>query len=188
MLTGRDVEMEETLDVSEHRLVELKAKVEDHNRLRQELQHLQAHLSGIHHQVDTYYKVPEGRLKLRETEGKEKAELIYYERDDAKGPKESTVFILRIRKPENFKTLFDIILKKKIVVDKRREIYDYRGTQIHLDVVEGLGQFVELERKTPASIEDIRKSKKDLEELIRRLGIEKRNLVSESYSDLISST
>jgi len=180
--------MAETLDSSEDRLVELKAKVINLDLARKQLANLEASKVGTLHQIDTYFDVPEGRLKLRKIEGKREAELIYYQREDVTGPKRSKVFILKIRKPEPFKVFFDKVLEKKVIVDKKREIYRYRGTLIHLDTVKGLGNFIEFERKTKGSAEAFNKDKRVLEELMRNLGIEERNLIKGSYGDLLSAT
>jgi len=180
--------MAETLDSSEGRLVELKAKVTNLDPARKQLVNLKASKVGTFHQIDTYFDVPEGRLKLREIEGKGEAELIYYEREETLWPKRSKVFILRIRKPETFKVFFEKVLEKKAIVDKKREIYRYKGTQIHLDTVKGLGNFIEFERKTKGSAEAFNKDKRVSEELMKNFGIEERNLIKGSYGDLLSST
>ncbi len=177
--------MAETLDTSEYKLVELKAMVENVDSARKQLDHLKACHIGTFRQIDTYFDVPKGRLKLREIEGSKEAELIYYEREDVTGPKGSDVFILRIRKPETFKVLLEKVLKKKVIVDKKREIYRYRGTQIHLDTVKDLGKFIEFERKTQGSVKDFHKDEQILEDLMKKLGVKEENLVKESYSDLL---
>lgn len=173
------------MDISESRLVELKAKVENLYSARRELDRLKAPHIGTFHQIDTYFDVPEGRLKLREIEGRKEAELIYYEREDTAEPKKSSVFILRISEPKTFKVLLEKVLDKKVIVDKKREIYRYTGTQIHLDAVSGLGNFIEFERNSGGSAEDIRKDEEVLGKLMSELAIQEENLVKESYSDLV---
>lgn len=180
-------EMSETSDGSESRLVELKARVKNLDSARKQLASLKARCIGTFHQIDTYFDVPKGRLKLREVEGQEEVELVYYEREDISGPKRSNVFILGIRNSGTFKALFEKVLEKKVKVDKTREIYRHKGTQIHLDTVQGLGEFVEFERKTRGSAEDISKDKKVLKDLMTKFGIQKEDLIKESYSDLLSS-
>jgi len=167
--------------------VELKAEIKDLELIRKRLKSLGAIYLGTFHQVDTYFEVPIGRMKLRETEEKDEAELIYYERENILGPKKSEVFILRIRKPKGFKAFFEKVLKKKVVIDKVREIYSYKGTQIHLDTVKGLGTFIEFERKTKDFSKALRKDQEVLHKLMEELGIEERNLIKGSYSDLAFS-
>jgi adenylate cyclase class 2 len=169
----------------EHKMVELKAKVDDLDVVRRKLTSLETQRIGTFRQTDIYFEVPEGRLKLREVEGSDEAELVYYERENIAGPKRSDVFILRIQEPEFFKDLLGRLLKTSATVEKLREIYRYQGTQIHLDTVEKLGAFVEFERKTPDDAQEIKRNRQILEKLMEKLGINQENLEKLSYSDLI---
>ena len=105
------------MSTSEHTLVELKAKVADLGIIRTKINQLEVQSVGVFHQKDVYYEVPEGRLKFREVEGSNVAELIYYEREDIAGPKRSVVTILRIPKNGDF---------RKILEETRWEL-DIRG-------------------------------------------------------------
>ena len=58
-------------------LVELKAKIDNIDKVREKILKLNAEFIGKFHQIDTYFNVPKGRLKLREVEGKPYAQLIY---------------------------------------------------------------------------------------------------------------
>ena len=176
-----------TLHKVEHRLVELKAKVEDLNLLRKKLTHMKAQHIGTFQQTDIYYEVPKGRLKLREVQGHNQAELIYYERENITGPKKSDVLILKVPKPAFFKALLAKALKARATIEKTREIYRYRGTKIHLDRVEGLGSFVEFERETTAEPELMKKNEQKLKALMEKLGISPESLMKFSYGDLIQS-
>lgn len=166
-------------------MVELKARVNALDSVRRKLTDLRAHHIGTFRQVDVYFDVPKGRLKLREVEGKNTAELVYYERKNVTGPKRSDVFILEVQKPAVFKSLLEKVLKTRVTVEKLREIYRHQGTQIHLDTVKKLGVFVEFERKTTADPQAIRKNQQTLEGLMKKLGIKSENLEKLSYSDLI---
>ena len=146
---------------------------------------MKAQRIGRFRQVDTYFEVPRGRLKLREIENEPEAKLVYYERADVAEPKKSDVFILRIRETASFKKLITKILKIRTVVKKEREIYQYGRTRIHLDTVEGLGIFIEFERRTSDDPQAVRKNKGILRELMRKLDICPENLEKLSYSDLI---
>jgi adenylate cyclase class 2 len=168
----------------EHEIMELKAKVQDLEVVRRRLARLGARHVGTFRQIDVYFNVLEGRLKLREVEGKNNAELIYYERENIAGPKKSNVFILKIQDPKVFKNLLKRLLKTSAIVKKVREIYRYQGTQIHLDTVEKLGNFVEFERKTPAGERATKKNQRILEKLMEKLGINSNSLEKLSYSDL----
>jgi len=170
---------------SEQSLVELKARVKNLDLYRKRLGQLKAQRVGSFRQIDTYFEVPRGRLKLRRLDGDEKAQLIYYERDNVAEPKKSNIFIINIGNAEYFKTMQEKVLQVKVTVDKTREIYRYRGTQIHLDKVKGLGTFIEFEKKTPTDSNSFRKNRAILEELMKTLGIDPQSLESLSYSDLV---
>lgn len=172
---------------SELKLLELKARVNDLTSIRERLTDLKAYYLGTLHQTDTYYEVPKGRLKMREVSGKRAAELIYYERKDIAEPKKSDVFILRLEKPQTFKRMFERILKERAVVEKRREIYRYKGTRIHLDTVEELGTFIEFERETSMKPKSLKRNREILMELMEKLGIGEAQLESLSYVDLLQS-
>jgi len=169
----------------EHKLVELKAKFEDLDVVREKLTSLGARYIGTFRQIDVYFDVPEGRLKLREVEDDNKAELIYYQRENIAEPKRSDVFILKVQEPAFLKTLLGRLLKIRATTEKVREIYRYRGTQIHLDRVKKLGTFLEFERETSADAQAIRNNQHVLEKLMEKLGISSESLEELSYSDLI---
>ncbi len=172
----------ETQHSLKHKMVELKARVDDHDFLRKKLSALGAEYAGTFQQSDLYFRVPEGRLKLREVKGDNKAELIYYEREDILGPKSDDAFILRVQEPEDLKKILKKILAPLTVIEKVREIYQYQGTQIHLDTVKKLGKFIEFERQT--SDENIGEDRRILEKLMEKLEINPSNLETLSYTDL----
>ena len=120
--------------------------------------------------------------------GDNEAELIYYERENVAGPKRSDIYILKIEKPGFFKALLKKTFKTKIVVDKIREIYQHRRTQIHLDTDKKLGTFVEFERETSADRDITWKDLQILEKLKEKLEISPENLERLSYSDIILQT
>ena len=166
-------------------MVELKARVDALGQVRKRTLGLGARHIGTFQQTDIYFNVPMGRLKLREVKGKVTAELIYYERENTARPKKSDIFILQIEKPAAFKGLLEKILEPKVTVEKLREIYRYEGTQIHLDIVEKLGDFVEFERKTPDDVQAVKENQRVLERLMKKLGVEQEDLEKLSYCDLI---
>jgi predicted adenylyl cyclase CyaB len=94
-------------------------------------------------QEDVFYHVPHGRLKLRTENGR--SELIYYMRADASGPKVSDYLCLPVSDAESARRLLKAIHGERGVVRKQRILYLAGQTRIHLDRVEGLGDFLELE-------------------------------------------
>ena len=165
-----------------NKLLELKARAKSLDTLRKRLLELKATYVGKFRQVDTYFNSPKGRLKIRQVDNQEKATLIYYRREDITGPKRSEIILINIQEPESFKALFENLLGKKVIVDKEREIYMLEGTQIHLDMVQNLGTYIEFERK----ITNANKDHRILGELMKRLRIEEKDLIQGSYSDLLS--
>ncbi|MBU1670501.1 MAG: class IV adenylate cyclase [Actinobacteria bacterium] len=165
------------------RNVELKARLDDPDAAER----IALRLSGstaprVLMQVDTYFVVPAGRLKLREAD--EGAELIYYHRGDTPGPKESQYRIVPVGSPGPLKELLGACLGVKVVVRKTRRLYLVDSVRIHIDEVEGLGSFLEFEallgEGDPAE---------DGYRLVRRLISEfdlvDGDLIAESYGELI---
>lgn len=123
--------------------VEIKARCGDHGPIRTHLENRSARFVGEDRQVDTYFRVARGRLKLRE--GNIEHALIFYDRADQAGPKRSDVSLYH---PDPGSPLKSILIQANgilTVVDKRREIYFIDNVKFHLDRVEGLGTFVEIE-------------------------------------------
>jgi len=170
-----------------HKMLELKARVRNHDFLRIKLSALGAEHVGTFQQTDLYFDVPEGRLKLREVKDSRTAELIYYERENIAGPKLDDAFLLKVQEYEDLKNILKKILSPLMVIKKVREIYQYQGTQIHLDTVKTLGKFVEFERQTSDNSSMIKKDQHVLEKLMQTLEIDSTNLETLSYSDLVGA-
>lgn len=166
-------------------LVELKAQISDREPVRRLLLNNGGEYVGRYHQIDTYFKVPKGRLKVRELIGLNKSHLIFYEREDIKGPKESKVWKVNIQDPESTKELLSQIFPVCAIVDKDREIYMCNGIQVHLDKVEGLGEFLEFEKEVPDEPEAILRGRRELKDLLEKLEINSRTLQKRSYCDML---
>lgn len=170
---------------SRYKMIELKAKVDDHEFIREKLSVLGARYTGTFSQMDLYFRVPEGRLKLREVEGDDTAELIYYERENISGPKRDDAFVLKIKEADDLKKILKKILTPLTFVEKIREVYWYQRNEIHLDTVKKLGKFVELERQTSDDPKAAEKDRRILKNLIKKLEIDPSKLERLSYSDLL---
>ena len=164
----------------ETRLIELKARLSSLEPARVLIIAMGARYVGTQQQRDTYFNVQGGRLKLREVEG-EASKLIYYEREDISEPKKSDVLLHDAPEPKSLKAILEKALGTRVVIEKTREIYRHKGTQIHLDTVDGLGNFIEFEREMRDPLAD----RVVLDELMEVLGIEKGDLIGGSYSDLM---
>lgn len=135
---------------------------------------------GLLVQQDTYFRVPRGRLKLREAEG-ETAELIYYERAEESAERWSRFTREPVTEPAGLVRVLTEAFGVLAVVKKKRELYIFRDARIHIDEVEGLGTFVEFEvtgGETPASVATMR-------ELRNAFGIGDDSVIKVSYSDMI---
>ena len=164
------------------RNVELKARDPDPARSRTVCVGLGADDRGLLNQRDTYFRAPNGRLKLRE-DGGLPAELIAYTRADLPGERESAYRIVEIPQPEELRHALAETLGIEIVVDKRRHLFVWENVRIHLDEVEGLGSFIELEAVAdPES--DLTQEQQRVQTLRDAFGIAEDDLVALSYSDL----
>ena len=162
------------------KLIELKATLGSLSKARDKINAMGARKQGTYRQVDMYFNVHTGRLKLRKVDGEPTSMLVYYDREDIPDLKESDIIILEIDDLESLKDILQRSLGIKITVTKQREIYHHQGTQIHLDDVEGLGTFIEFERP----ITDLPEDRRNLEGLMDSLGIGQGDLLTGSYSDL----
>jgi predicted adenylyl cyclase CyaB len=111
-------------------------------------------------------------------------QLIYYERPDLDGPKRSDYHLANIVDPENLKTALSLALGVRGVVKKTRYFYTVGQTRIHLDEVEGLGHFMELEVILREGQSDA-EGRAIAEELMDRLGVRKEALIEGAYMDLL---
>ena len=133
------------------------------------------------HQVDTYFRVPAGRLKIRE--GRIENALIYYQRSNARRARQSKVELAQLPGRNAIRAVLASALGVLVVVDKRREIYFVGNVKIHLDRVRGLGKFVEVEAiARGGSLAKVRGQARTFQKLF---GIPATDIVPQSYSDLI---
>lgn len=158
--------------------LEIKARCPDPARVRAILRSHKARFKGLDRQFDTYFRVPEGRLKLRE--GDIENALIYYKRVDQKNSKRCDSILYECPDGSALKKVLTETLGVLTVVEKKREIYFIRNTKFHIDRVKRLGQFVEIEVFGHGKTAKLREQCEFYREL---LGIKKRDLVAVSYSD-----
>lgn len=114
-------------------MIEIKAKCDDHSKIRRILKAHNADFRGIDHQIDTYFKVSSGRLKLRE--GNIENRLIFYSRKNQSEPKHSSVVSTEIDPNSSPKEVLTDALGVLIKVDKKREIYFIDNVKFHIDIV-----------------------------------------------------
>ena len=165
--------------------IEIKARVRNFPDLKRRAESLSDSPVQIIPQEDTFFITPRGRLKLRVL-APDSGQLIYYTRPNQNGPKRSDYHISQTSDPENLRETLEMAYGIRGVVRKTRYLYMVGQTRIHLDDVDGLGQFMELEVV-------MRRDQSDADghaiaiELMQKLGIESHDLIEGAYMDLIES-
>lgn len=165
------------------RNVELKARLRDPQGVRARALALSDGPPAVLTQTDTFFACPQGRLKLRDF-GDGTGELIHYRRPDRTGPKTSDYLICRTGDPAPLLAVLTRALGVECVVRKRRELLLRGDTRIHLDEVEGLGSFLELE----VVLADGRPEQQGRDQaslLLAALGVPEADLVAQAYADLL---
>lgn len=166
--------------------VEIKARCNDVSFIRNYLLTNGADFKGRDQQTDTYFNVKYGRLKLRE--GNIENNLIYYERNNQAGPKDSHFQLTPVTDSANLKDMLIKSIGIKVVVQKSREIYYIGNVKFHIDQVPDLGSFVEIEAGNKTADLSPEQLKDQCDFYIRELGIQSEDLVDKSYSDMIAES
>ena len=163
--------------------VEIKAKCNDASFIRNYLLSNGADFKGIDEQTDTYFNVSNGRLKLRE--GNIENNLIFYERTDQAGPKNSLFHLVKVEDAEGLKEVLTKSNGVKVVVKKKREIYFIKNVKFHVDEVPGLGSFVEIEAGNVLVDLSQAQLKEQCDFYMNDFGIKEEDLIEVSYSDML---
>ncbi|HEX9653889.1 MAG TPA: class IV adenylate cyclase [bacterium] len=162
--------------------IEIKACCPDLAKAKAIAVHLGAQFGGELHQIDTYFQVKSGRLKLREINYQEN-QLIYYERPDEAGARLSNYHIYPVSDPDLLKALLTSALGILTVIEKRRVLYWLENVRIHLDRVKDMGDFIEFE----GIVDDAHRTLEVMQKvasLQNSFQILSSNLVRTSYADL----
>ncbi len=166
-----------------HLNFELKAKANNIYALEEKLLLLSPLFIGEDHQKDTYYNVTIGRLKLRE--GNIENALIWYQRENIGGAKQSDILLYKHSPDEALKKILFKVHGIKIVVEKIRKIYFVENVKIHFDMVEGLGNFIEVEAIDSTGEIGIEKLKEQCDFYINFFEIKQNDFMKHSYSDMM---
>lgn len=166
------------------RNIEIKARVDEPGALKRAAETLADHGPERIEQDDTFFQCPEGRLKLRDF-GNGQAELIFYRRPDQAGPKTSDYRITPTSDPDGLRETLGQALGTVGRVRKTRTLYLAGRTRIHLDQVEGLGHYMELEVVLGDGDQEAA-GLAEAEALMTRLGIRRDQLIDRAYIDLLA--
>ena len=158
---------------STNKLAALEALLQQHNPV----------FIGEDHQIDTYFNVQTGRLKLRE--GNIENALIHYERENTAGAKSSHVLLYQHQPDKILKEILIKTLGIKAVVDKSRKIYFINNVKFHFDTVVGLGTFVEVEAIDKDGTIGKEKLQAQCDEYAALFKINASDFCALSYSDMI---
>ena len=164
---------------------EFKARVDNTEQYENKLLALNPRFEGVDHQVDTYFNVSKGRLKLRE--GNIENSLIYYERENVADAKRSDIILFRFQPDKALKEILILQLGIKVVVDKLRKIYFINNIKFHFDTVTALGSFIEVEAIDHKGELTIEQLKQQCDQYFIFFELDKMQLVDKSYSDLIEA-
>jgi predicted adenylyl cyclase CyaB len=135
-------------------------------------------------QDDTFFACPNGRLKLR-VFAPDEGQLIFYQRPNQKGPKESFYILSPTRSPDTLRESLSFAYGEMGRVRKNRSLFLVGRTRIHLDRVEGLGDFLELEVVLTDG-EDVEAGGAIAKDLMQKLGVQSDQLIEEAYVDLLT--
>lgn len=166
--------------------IELKIKVSNFQGIEKSLKLLGAKYRGVLRQKDTYFNCVRGRLKIREINNKN-GELIFYQRPDSAINKlcDYSLVSLDRARLQQLKSILAATAGIKVIVSKRRHLWLLKNTRVHLDQVDKLGKFLELE--TVLGKTSKAKGEKEYFEIYRLLKLGRFKKINKSYSDLLSA-
>ncbi|MGV3724339.1 MAG: class IV adenylate cyclase [Actinomycetota bacterium] len=165
------------------RNLELKFRCADPGMIRTRAAVLGAEDGGRLWQRDTFFPAELGRLKLRDF-GDGAGELIAYRRPDSTEARGSDYLLANLTDPDALRRVMSFGLGEAGTVRKQRRLFLWRHTRIHLDEVEGLGDFVELETVIVEQTEDA--AHEELRLVVEALGLRDQDRIARAYVDLLN--
>lgn len=165
------------------KIIEFKARESAPGQAEKLLLSLNPVFKGEDRQVDTYFNVASGRLKLRE--GNIENALIWYYRPNDAGSKQSQVLLHKHSPGSSLKEILTKLHGIKVLVDKKRRIYFIDNVKFHFDEVDGLGKFIEVEAIDETGELGLQKIQQQCDHYAQLFGIQKQDYMALSYSDMI---
>jgi len=163
--------------------IEIKARCKNPVTIKEILASRNADFKGVDHQIDTYFKVSNGRMKFRE--GNIENSLIHYNRPNQAGPKKSDYILYHPQPDSSLKQLLTQANGILVVVDKLRSIYFIENVKFHVDEVKDLGSFMEIEAIDSDGSVGEKKLLEQCQFYLDLLGVKEEDLIDNSYSDLL---
>ncbi|XP_052850389.1 uncharacterized protein LOC128261019 [Drosophila gunungcola] len=180
----------EVASPADQRNVEVKARIPGGAEGFEKRLFLARKLSGgqdaqLIEQRDVFFESPlGGRLKLRYLPAPSRSQLVYYDRPDVAGPKLSKFNKTEVDEPEVLEKILRQSNGALGVLAKRRHLFLHGQTRIHLDEVQDLGHFMELEVCLRPE-QTLQQGQTIAEELSKELGIQEEDLMTGSYFDAL---
>ncbi len=163
--------------------IEIKARLEDRANVESRLKALGARCLWTLRQRDTFFAVPRGWLKIREATGRPPEAISYERAADCGGPRASHYDVIILQDAEAWKRLLSRVLPVDKIVEKERTLWIYEHTRVHLDRVDRLGDFLELETVVEGiSVEEARR---ESQRVMDTLGVNAADLIALPYKDLV---
>lgn len=168
--------------------IEIKSSCSDLSKIRELLIENNINFIGEDIQTDTYFKTIKGKLKFREASLPFENGLIHYQRESKSGPKYSQITVFKPSRNEALKQVLIDSLEVISVVKKKRELYMIDNVKFHLDSVENLGDFLEIEAQDTHGLLAKSILLKQCRYYMNLLHIKRKDLIEKSYSDLLQKT
>jgi len=162
---------------------EFKARASSLEEYIKQLENLNPRFVGEDTQIDTYFNVANGRLKIRE--GNIENALIWYERGNTPNSKQSDILLYKHDPQSDLKDILANSLGIKVVVSKKRKIYFVNNVKIHFDTIKELGNFIEVEAINEGGKFAIHSLQEQCAFYADFFRIKSDDYISASYSDLI---
>jgi len=166
--------------------IEIKARTRNFEEVRHRAEGMSDTPVEVISQEDIFFYTPQGRLKLRVL-SHDRGQLIYYTRPDQEGPKRSDYYLSHTAAPDSLRRVLELAYGIRGVVRKTRYLYLVGQTRVHLDDVQGLGHFMELEVVMQEGQSDA-EGQAIAEGLMASLGVERNDLLEGAYIDLLESS
>jgi predicted adenylyl cyclase CyaB len=164
--------------------IEIKVSINGFDEMISLIQEMGGKFEECLQHVDTYYESKNGRLKIREINGR-RFEIIFYERPDENSSRVSDYYLIDIA-PDQLRPIKHVLhetLGEKVIVKKERRLWLHRNTRIHLDDVENLGTFLELE--TVVKDGNLEEARIEYNKVSDFLGLSRFESFGGSYSDML---